>query len=186
VRFIRFGFVLRNEFASRVYEYEETTRCFRSSFVPQYQSAGVVPYGEAAIPPTKCHCDIVPRSLEEPLISRRGNLMPSFHRDIIPVLWGYHPRSLGKFRLVSQTPSPNTKYMSRAQPRDLGTSRGGFKPPSAVSAPQGAEEAGWGGLGLPRMTDLPNPVIFFSFFVPFVFNSFLALITRILRLARKV
>src|SRR5450759_465383 len=128
---IRFGFVLRNEFASLVYEYEETTRCFRSSFVPQYQSAGVVPYGEAAIPPTKCHCDIVPRSLEEPLISRRGNLMPSFHLDIIPVLWGYHPRSLGKFRLVSQTPSPNTKYMSRAQPRDLG-------------------RAGRGGLGLAR------------------------------------
>src|SRR5450759_4698667 len=34
---IRFRLVLRNEFASLVYEYEETTRCFRSSLVPQIQ-----------------------------------------------------------------------------------------------------------------------------------------------------
>src|SRR5450756_1379167 len=34
---IRFRLVLRNEFARLVYEYEETTRCFRSSLVPQIQ-----------------------------------------------------------------------------------------------------------------------------------------------------
>jgi len=39
--FIRFGFVFRNEFARRVYEYEGTARCFRSSFVPQYRMTPV-------------------------------------------------------------------------------------------------------------------------------------------------
>ncbi len=40
---IRFGFVFRNEFARRVYEYEGTARCFRSSFVPQYRMCVLCP-----------------------------------------------------------------------------------------------------------------------------------------------
>src|SRR5450759_3680852 len=83
---IRFGIVSRNNIASPVLKYEETTRCFRSSIVPQEQCADAA-FAEHAVPVLRGYH---PRCMGTLSLSFGDHLggKPPFAKYIIPVLWG--------------------------------------------------------------------------------------------------